>query len=366
VSVSAAGAPLDLSTATASAGRLGSVDALRGLTVAAMLLVNNPGDWGHVFAPLLHAEWHGCTPTDLIFPFFLFVVGVSIALVSARGSRAVGLSLLLWRGVRLFALGFVLNLAIHFAFDTPDMRIMGVVQRIALCAVIVGMLALYTSARVQWAALVVLLLGYWWLLVPGGSLDPYVNVASRVDTAIFGALNYRFDPVSGLGHDPEGLVSTLGALATTLLGLRAGALLVAGRMRFLLLLAVACLALGWVWNVWLPFNKNLWTSSYVLWSGGWAALSLWALHWLIDRWGLPAFGRTFGVNAIAIYAGSALLVCLLAFAGWLEPTYRVLYASWLAPLFGDKVASLAFALTHVLLWWALARALDQRRISIKV
>lgn len=348
---------------------------MRGLAVAAMVLVNNPGDWGHVFAPLQHADWHGCTPTDLIFPFFLFVVGVSMALVSARpvasaGAGAVGiraaLARLWWRGLRLFALGLVLNLAIHVAFETPDMRIMGVLQRIALCAVVVGMLALYTSARVQWAVLVVLLLGYWWLLVAGGSLDPYVNVASRVDTAIFGALNYRFDPVTGLGHEPEGLVSTLSALATTLLGLRAGALLVAGRVRFLLLLAIVCLALGWIWSLWLPFNKNLWTSSYVLWSGGWAAVSLWVLHWLVDRWGLPAFGRTFGVNAIAIYAGSALLVCLLACAGWLEPAYRVLYASWLSPLFGGKVASLAFAMTHVLLWWSAARGLDRRRIYIKI
>ena len=370
--------------------RIDSIDALRGLTVAAMLLVNNPGDWGHVFAPLLHAEWHGCTPTDLIFPFFLFVVGVSIALVTARsGASAVGalanvgederggasapaprtrrsLARLWWRGLRLFALGLILNLAVHIAFDTPDMRIMGVLQRIALCAVIVGMLALYTPARVQWAVLGVLLLGYWWLLVAGGSLDPYVNVASRVDAAIFGVFNYRFDPSSGLGHEPEGLVSTLGALATTLLGLRAGALLAAGRLRFLLLLAFACLALGWAWNVWLPFNKNLWTSSYVLWSGGWAALSLWSLHWLIDRWGLPAVGRTFGVNAIAIYAGSALLVCALAFVGWLEPAYRLLYASWLSPLFGDKVASLGFALTHALSWWAVARALFRRRLYFKV
>lgn len=366
--------------------RVDSVDAMRGLTVAAMLLVNNPGDWGHVFAPLLHAEWHGCTPTDLIFPFFLFVVGVSIALVSARSAALVpgragamaggggggapdtrrALVRLWWRGLRLFALGLVLTLAIHVAFDTPHMRIMGVLQRIAVCAVVVGVLALYTSARVQWAALVVLLLGYWWLLVAGGSLDPFVNVASRVDTAILGALNYRFDPATGLGHDPEGLVSTLGALAITLLGLRAGALLVAGRARLLLLLALACLALGWVWNLWLPFNKNLWTSSYVLWSGGWAALSLWALHWLVDRWGLPAFGRTFGVNAIVIYAGSGLLVCLLAFAGWLEPAYRLLYASWLSPLFGDKVASLAFALTHVLVWWGVARLLDRRRRYLKI
>ena len=346
--------------------RVESVDALRGLSVAAMVLVNNPGDWNHVFAPLLHAEWHGCTPTDLIFPFFLFVVGVSIALVSARGGGLIGLSPLLLRGLRLFALGLVLNLAIHVAFDTANMRIMGVLQRIALCAVAVGLLARFASARVQSIVLVALLLGYWWLLVAGGSLDPYVNLASRVDTAIFGALNYQFDPTTGRGHDPEGLVSTLGALATTLLGLRAGVLLAAGRLRFLLLLALGGLALGWAWSLWLPFNKNLWTSSYVLWSGGWAALSLWVLYWLVDRWGLPAFGRTFGLNAIAIYAGSALLVCLLAFVGWLEPAYRVLYAGWMSPLFGDKVASLAFALTHVLLWWVIARTLDRRGFHIKV
>jgi len=349
--------------------RLDSVDAMRGLTVAGMLLVNNPGDWGHVFAPLRHADWHGCTPTDLIFPFFLFVVGVSLALsVLERREKATAppVAALLWRGARLFALGLAINFAAHLVFDTPDIRIPGVLQRIGLCVIVVGPVALYTSARVQWGIIAALLLVYWGLLVAGGSLAPELNLANRIDSALLGQFAYRFDPATGQGHDPEGVLSTLGAIATTLLGLRTGDHLRRGELRALLLLGLGCLGLGALWDAVLPFNKNLWTPSYVSWTGGWAALFLLALHVLVDRKRWPAWGRSFGVNAIVIYAGSMLLVCVLAGTGLLDPAYRILFANWLAPLFGEKVASLAFALSHVLLWWLVARALDRRRIYFKI
>src|SRR5688572_6300716 len=136
--------------------RLASVDAFRGLTVAGMLLVNNPGDWAHVFAPLRHADWHGCTPTDLVFPFFLFIVGVSLAL-SKKGtvpfSHHALFVALAWRSLRLIALGLALNLAVHLAFDTPDYRIAGVLQRIGVCVFVVGAIAVYAGARAWWVML---------------------------------------------------------------------------------------------------------------------------------------------------------------------------------------------------------------------
>jgi predicted acyltransferase len=215
--------------------RMGSIDALRGLTVAAMLLVNNPGDWGHVYAPLLHADWHGFTPTDLIFPLFLFIAGVSMAfsLSPRAGEPALRPALrsgLLQRALRIAVAGAVLHLLAWWLMDLPAYRLWGVLQRIALCVAVVGLLAIQTRARTQWAVLVGLLLVYTAILLGADSLAPWVNPASRLDTALFAPLLYKYDPLTGLGHDPEGLLSSLGALASTLLGLRAGAWLRAGQV----------------------------------------------------------------------------------------------------------------------------------------
>src|SRR5690606_38772390 len=214
------GAPRRLN---AKAPRHASVDALRGLTVAAMLLVNNPGDWGHVYAPLRHADWHGCTPTDLVFPFFLFVVGVSIALGLVprmeRGDdlRALWRSILA-RGLRIVGLGLLLHLAAWWAFDAAHYRIPGVLQRIGLCFLVAAPLALHLRPRAQWMLIAALLLGWWLLLAAGGSYERYLNLADRIDTALLAPWLYDFDAVTGRGHDPEGLPATLPAIATVLLG----------------------------------------------------------------------------------------------------------------------------------------------------
>lgn len=194
--------------------RRASVDALRGITVAAMLLVNNPGDWGHVYAPLLHAQWHGLTPTDLIFPLFLFVVGVSIALALMprleRGeSRSALANTVVARAARIFGLGLLLHLCALWAFDLPHYRVMGVLQRIGLCFAAAGPLALYARPRLQWAILATLLVGYAVLLATGGSHAPFDNIASRLDHALLGVHVYQVDPASGGGHDPEGVVARL-------------------------------------------------------------------------------------------------------------------------------------------------------------
>lgn len=345
-------------TSREPAARLDSVDALRGLTVAAMLLVNNPGDWGHVYAPLRHAEWHGCTPTDLIFPFFLFVVGVSVALARKPPSPA--------RALRLVALGLALNLLGYLVVDAPAFRVPGVLQRIGLCYLAVAFLGWYTNVRLQWTAFAALLAGYWGLLLAGGSLEPFANLADRFDTALFGPLLYQYDLASGRGHDPEGLLSTLPAIATTIAGWLAGEWLRSGRRERLVVAAVVSLAAGWAWQTVLPFNKNLWTPSFVLWTAGWALLATSVAHELVDRRGWPALGRCLGRNAIAVYAGSMLMAYTLIAIDPSGALYAVGFAGWLSPLVGPQGASLAFALVFVAVWWLIARALQWRGVRLSI
>lgn len=351
--------------------RLASVDALRGLTVAAMLLVNDPGDWEHVYWPLEHAQWHGCTPTDLIFPFFLFIVGVSIALAFGpkleRGDARAPVLRGAWlRALRILALGLAINLLAAWLMPGAHLRLPGVLQRIALCFALAAPLALVTRAWTQGALIVVILAGYAWLLHLGGTLAPWDNLVSRSDSALFGRFVYQIDPATGRGHDPEGLLGTLPSLATTLLGLIAGHWLRAGRARRLWPMGVALLAAGWAWSLVLPFNKNLWTPSFVLWTGGWAMLALGLAHDAIDRRGWPPIGRRFGVNAIAAYAGSELMQILLPATGAQQWLYTEGLARWITPLAGPYVASLAWAIAFVALWWVIVWAMDRRGIHLKL
>jgi predicted acyltransferase len=356
---------------TRATRRFASVDSLRGLTVAAMLLVNDPGDWGHVYAPLEHSEWNGCTPTDLVFPFFLFIVGVSISLgimprIENGADRAPLQRAILLRAARIVGLGLLLNLLAWWLLDKDNFRPWGVLQRIGLCFALAGLLALHARARTQWLCVSGLLLGYWGLLAWSGGYAAWTNLASRVDTALLGPLAYQFDAATGRGHDPEGLLSTLPATATTLLGLRAGDWLRQGNTQRLCVFAIAALLLGALWTQWFPLNKNLWSSSYVLWTGGWAAFVLALFHWLVDRRGWPALGRSFGVNAIAAYAGSGLMVYVFAALGWWEPIYRVGFSGWMTPRVGPYVASLAFALAFVAFWWIVVWWMDRRGWRIRI
>jgi len=355
----------------ARAPRFASVDALRGWAVAAMLLVNYPGDWSRVYAPLQHAQWNGCTPTDLIFPVFLFVVGVSIALAMANapGDPAARRALLgkAWlRALRLVLLGLALHAVAMWAYGKPYFRPWGVLQRIGLCFGIAASAQLYLRPRGQWVAIGALLFGYWGLLATGGGTVPWDNIASRIDAWMLGAHAYQFDAATGRGHDPEGLLSTLPAIATTLVGLRAGAWLrVQGAMR-LLVAGTAALTVGWLWSLALPLNKNLWTPSYALWSAGWAMLLLALCHGLFDlrRW--PPFGRSMGSNAIVAYAGSWLMACVMERYGLFGALYREVLQPAIAPLLGDKAASLAFAIVFVAFWWLLMWAMQRKgwRITI--
>ena len=351
--------------------RLASLDALHGCTVAAMLLVNDPGDWSHVYAPLDHAVWDGCTPTDLIFPTFLFVVGVSVALgllprLDQGAPHGPLMRAALWRALRIVALGVAINGLAWLLMPGAHLRFPGVLQRIGVCFAAVALLAIYTRPRSQWAAIALLLVGYATLLWWGGSLAPWVNITSRVDSAVFGRFVYLIDPASGRGHDPEGLLGTLPSLATALLGLRAGCWLRQGRTRTLLIAGVGALLLGALWALWQSLNKNLWTPSFVLWCAGWSTLALLLFHVLIDRYGWPPLGRRFGINAIAAYAGSELMQIVLPALGWQEPLYRYLFADPLTPLVGAYVASLAWALAFVGMWWLIVYAMDRRRRYLKL
>ncbi|HET7299203.1 MAG TPA: heparan-alpha-glucosaminide N-acetyltransferase domain-containing protein [Oleiagrimonas sp.] len=350
--------------------RLASVDALRGITVAAMLLVNDPGDWGHVFAPLDHAAWNGATPTDFIFPMFLFVMGVSVALAIVprlEQGRLPALlrSAALWRALRIVAVGLAINALAAWLMPGREMRWPGVLQRIGICFAVAGMFAIHASRRTWWMAIVALLAVYAAVLHAGGTLDKWLNIDDRIDTFVFGRYVWDFAPATGQGHDPEGLLSTLGALASSLLGLCAGTWLRARNIRRLLAAGIVALALGWGWSYGMPFNKNLWTPSFVLWTAGWSMLVLALFHHLVDVRGWPALGRRFGVNAIAAYAGSEIMQILLPATGLQAALYRPLSRA-VTPLAGPYVASLVFAVWFVLLWWIIVWAMDRRRWYLKI
>ncbi|MBT2766958.1 DUF1624 domain-containing protein [Stenotrophomonas sp. ISL-67] len=353
---------------TAASSRMGSIDALRGLTVAAMLLVNNPGDWNHVYAPLLHAEWHGFTPTDLIFPLFLFIAGVSMAFslvpraADPTARPALGRTLL-QRALRILLAGALLHVLAWWLFDLPAYRIWGVLQRIALCVAVVGMLAIHARQRTQWWVLGGLLLAYAALLRGADTLEPWLNPVSRADTALFAPFLYRYDAITRLGHDPEGLLSSAGAIATTLLGLIAGRWLRAGSVGALAGLGLVLLGGGLLLAPVLPFNKNLWTPSYVLWTGGLSIAALLLAHLLVDRYHWPALGRRFGVNAIAAYLGSSVMALVLIASGAWAACYAALARALPAM---PELASLLCAVGFVLFWWGGAWALDRRRVYLKI
>lgn len=347
-----------------TARRIASVDALRGLAVAAMLLVNNPGDWGHVYAPLQHAAWHGFTPADLIFPFFLFIVGVSAAL--ALGPRVEGgavpgplCAAIVQRGLRIIALGLVLHALAWWLLSKPEFRVLGVLQRIGICFIAVGLVAVQLRARGQWVLLILLLVGYAALLqFASPTLEKVGSLNQRIDTAVLGRFAYEWNAATGIAFDPEGLLSTLGALATTVLGLLCGGLLRRDQPRAVLLTGVAAALVGWWWTTWLPWNKQLWTPSFALWTGGLAAVALAAAHVWIDRLGHRAIGRAFGLNAIGAYAGAWMCTLLLAATGWMAPLYGNVFGP-LGAFVGPAGQSLAFAVAFVAVWAAIVWALDK-------
>ncbi|HVO11452.1 MAG TPA: heparan-alpha-glucosaminide N-acetyltransferase domain-containing protein [Vicinamibacteria bacterium] len=375
--------------------RLLSLDAFRGATIAAMILVNDPGDGGHVYWPLQHARWNGWTPTDLIFPFFVFMMGMSLTFSTRlHGKEALA------RAARLFALGLVVNswpfIGMH------HLRIPGVLQRIALCYLAAWAARRWLRPATQGLLAAVLLVGYWLVMThvtgPEGyapNLEMQTNLSAQVDRALLRPFLYEWTRT----WDPEGVLSTFPAIASALLGLLAGEWLRRGQPRrdgagamtpaatspstvtLGLLAAGAVLTLGAMyWGEWapswllFPINKGLWTPSFVLLTAGLGSALFGLSYWVIDvngwqRWAAPFV--SYGRNAIALYVGSELLAATLGAIRWAgadgtpvslyERVNATLFASWLPPY----DASLAFALATVLLWYVVAVVLDHRRIYIK-
>jgi predicted acyltransferase len=366
--------------------RLLSLDVFRGMTVAAMILVNNPGDWDHVYAPLLHAHWNGCTPTDLIFPFFLFIVGVSIAFalgsVQPEAHNTVMIKVVK-RGAILFGLGVFLSL--YPKFDFAHVRIMGVLQRIGLVFIFSSIIFLKTNFKTQIYITVALLLVYYLLMnfvpVPDfgfANLEPETNLGAWFDRTIL-TTDHLWKTAKV--WDPEGLLGTIPATATGLLGVLTGQWLrnsrpVAERLTWLFLAGNALIICGLIVDMVFPINKALWSSSYVLYAGGWAIVWLAACYWLIDvqgykRWTKPFV--VFGVNAITVFFLSGIIPRTLNLFKVAQPdgteisSQKWLFQSGIAPLFSDPyMASLAGSLTFLSIWTVILWIMFEKKIIVKV
>lgn len=353
--------------------------------MAAMVVVNHPGDWNHVYPPLLHAAWHGWTPTDLIFPLFVFLLGVSVTL-SQSGRRS--LARISRRAAVLYLLGLLL--ALYPRFDVATVRLMGVLPRLAACYLAAALVyrGLASSPPIGRAARAlglsaVCLLAYWALLMlvapPGGvagDLTPAGNLGAWLDRTMLGEAHlWR----SSRTWDPEGLLSTLPAVGTVLLGVAAGSVLdepTPTRRRALVLAAGGLLALllGLLWDRVFPINKNLWTSSYALFTGGVAALLLSAVYALCDVAGLRRGTRplvVLGTNALTLFVVSGwlvktlLLIRLPAPHGGDQSAYAWVYATGFAPYGTPENTSLAFALAMLALLYGLCELLYRRGLWIR-
>lgn len=361
-----------------NANRYLSLDALRGLTIAAMIVVNCPGN-DYVYRLLEHSDWHGCTVADLVFPSFLVIVGLSIAVALGRRrdagrDRAALVRQILWRALVIYAFGMIISFLDFDHEGLADLRLTGVLQRISFCYAAAALAHLWLDAKKEAALCAGLLLGYWALLAHGGDYSPEGCLSCVFDRRWLG-LHMLYDT-----HDPEGLLSTLPAIATTLVGVLGGRWLISRRSETRkaegLAAAGAVLAvLGYVWRLWFPFNKQLWTSSYAAFTSGVTLFAFAACHWLVDvrgwkRWAVPF--EVLGRNALLAYFASGLFYGLQEFVDvqradgsttdlklWLT---EHLFGSWLGP----KDASLAYALLFLGACWLFMALLYRKKMFLKV
>ena len=411
-----------ITTVTQRNERLLALDVFRGLTVAGMLLVNNPGTWSAIYAPLEHAPWNGWTPTDIIFPFFLFIVGITTEL-SLDGRRARGdddgriLRQILKRGALIFLFGLCLNWFPFFSYlpidGNPDptfwnrvvyraehLRFLGVLQRIGLAYLCGGLLTFKTTLKQQFAIVGALLFGYWALqtLIPvpdtgiAGRLvldKPDQLLSAWIDRTVLG-LNHLW--VGSKTWDPEGLLSTLPAIGTMMLGTFTGKWIarrdvaMSERLSAMFAIGAITMALGMIWNWVFPINKSIWTSSYVLFTAGMAAIVLATCLWVIDVRGYKSWTRplvVYGLNPMLAFLGSGVMARALATMFQFDANGRLVmissdvnvkltslqsviythgYASWLSPV----NASLAYAITFVAFWYVLLLLAEKRGLVLKV
>ncbi|MBV8520092.1 MAG: DUF5009 domain-containing protein [Acidobacteria bacterium] len=356
--------------------RLVALDVFRGATIAAMLLVNDPGTWSAVWWPLDHAEWHGWTPTDLIFPFFLFIVGVTTGL-SRKEPRAI-----LRRGALIFLCGLLLNwfpfywwgkmppgatLGDRIVHRVEHLRYLGVLQRIGIVYTIAALIAWRASRRVMIAIVIAILLGYWAILSLGPLEPPGATIAAQVDRAVLG--EHHIWSISET-WDPEGPLSTLPAIATALLGVLVTPWIRERNVKLLTIGGIAGLAIGQAWHFVFPINKNLWTSSFVVFTAGFACVLLALCIYCIDIRGWRGWTKPFvvyGVNPLILFVGSGLMARLL---GLIKIHGRALqplsYELTFKPYFEPHLASFLWGMTFVLFWLAVAWELYRRNIILKV
>ena len=359
--------------------RIESVDILRGITIVAMILVNNPGTWSHVYSPLLHAEWHGYTPTDLIFPFFLFIVGMSISFAYRNKPNSVATyKKIVIRSLKIIGLGLFLGWFLpYFPFfkSFSELRIPGVLQRIGVVFLIAAILNLNCSWKTLLSIGIVMLIGYWlWLgFIPLNGEQPTFDRASNnwanyLDKKILGSHTWKAD------YDPEGLLSTLPAVVTTIIGILIGKIMVnlkKDTLTILSALGLMMIILGYIWNHWFPINKAIWSSSYVLVTSGWATIILALVYYITDVRKVK-FGTVFkyvGMNAITIFFLSGFIAKTFYLTkindtqtvhGWLYNTFYISVIS------NDKLASMLYALSVVSFYILLGYILYRRKIFIKV
>ncbi|EHC10166.1 acyltransferase family protein [Fischerella thermalis] len=383
--------------------RLTSLDVFRGITIAGMILVNTASiAEPNVYPPLLHAEWHGCTPTDLVFPFFLFIVGVAMSFSFSKYTDSklhgekekVFVSLPYWRIIRRAAILFVLGLLLNgfwnqgvWTFDFNSIRVMGVLQRISLTYLLASLVVFNIPRKGQWILAGVLLIGYWlaMMYVPvsgygAGVLTRDGNLGAYIDRLIIPKAHlYKGDNYNFMG-DPEGLFSTIPAIVSVLAGYFAGQWIRSQKQinsktsMDLVLFGLSCLVIGGIWDLAFPINKKLWTSSYVVFTTGWALLLLAFCYELIDVRRVRRWGKSFeimGYNPIFLFTASVLLIKILVKTtvgtGENAPsTYYWIYRNLFVPWAGAYNGSLFLAIATVLLWLVVAYAMYRQRWLIKV
>lgn len=377
-----------------------SLDVFRGATVALMILVNNPGSWGHIFSPLGHASWHGCTPTDLVFPFFLFAVGNAMSFVMPK--LALGTANEFWKKVikrtlLIFLIGLFLNWSPfvkwsdnQLVFKTwENIRILGVLQRIALCYFFASVIVYYGKSKISLFIGMMILVTYWILnILLGAPGNPYSLTGyfgNSIDQLILGVSHiYKGE---GVPFDPEGLISTLPAIVQVILGFLVGEYIQIKGKSFemlaqILLTGVVLVLAGYIWDFSFPINKKIWTSSYVLYTTGLAMITLGMFIYLLEfketkgKW--SHFFDVFGKNPLFIFVLSGFLPRVLALLRWtdhINDEGEKVYTSALPWFYENickninndlRVGSFVYALCFISFMFCLAYLLDKKKIYIKV
>lgn len=358
--------------------RLLSLDVFRGLTIAAMVLVNDPGDWGHIYAPLEHSKWNGCTPTDLIFPFFLFMVGVSVVYSMESKKDTESHSKLILRALRRMVIILIIQYGIQLLFHPglAHLRLPGVLPRIALVYFICSVLYVKTSQKTRDWIFGGALIGYYIIMnfipVPGvgyANLEPTTNMGAWLDRLMF-TPNHLW--AESRTWDPEGLLGTIPAVATCLFGIRLGTWLKrkdrddSVKVSWMFVYGALSVMLALIWDLFFPINKALWTSSFVLYAGGLATAGLALSYWLIDVQGYKRFTWffvVFGTNAITAYIMADFVP---HYMGMIKIGGKYLYDALFSPYFTPVNASLVSAVFTVLAVWVVMWVLYRFKIIIKV